>query len=231
MTASIKLTHWLRAGGSLALLLAFVWVLGYAVRQRLTHHELTVQLVADSPLTDLMHPDWAQLDLSRSLREIQQQVLLLPWVKDASVRRVWPNQLLLKIEPHQPLAHWGEDQVLSTEGHLVPLPAGSEVHGLPWVQAPAATAPMRVVRRLMQLQQAFAEMAREQIATLTIATLVLEDSQEWQVWTVHRGGIFFGATDFDGRLKRLKMHLSREVFTSAQVVDLRHPVGVARRGR
>jgi cell division protein FtsQ len=41
-----------------------------------------------------------------------------PWVKDAQVRRVWPNALSIKIEQHEALALWEDGRLVSTEGHL-----------------------------------------------------------------------------------------------------------------
>src|SRR5690349_12843 len=33
----------------------------------------------------------------------------VPWVRKATVRREWPNTLLVTIEEHEPLGTWGED--------------------------------------------------------------------------------------------------------------------------
>ena len=40
------------------------------------------------------------------------------WVRRASVRRVWPNQLSVKIEEHQPLALWNDNQMINTWGEV-----------------------------------------------------------------------------------------------------------------
>jgi cell division protein FtsQ len=39
-----------------------------------------------------------------------------PWVRHASVRRVWPNILRVQIEEQQPLALWNENQMINTWG-------------------------------------------------------------------------------------------------------------------
>ncbi len=41
-----------------------------------------------------------------------------PWVKDAQVRRVWPNALSIEIEQHKALALWEDGRLVSTEGEL-----------------------------------------------------------------------------------------------------------------
>ncbi|RJX31522.1 MAG: FtsQ-type POTRA domain-containing protein [Oxalobacter sp.] len=43
----------------------------------------------------------------------------VPWVRKASVRRDWPDQLVVSIEEHQALGTWGEEgQLLSTKGDV-----------------------------------------------------------------------------------------------------------------
>lgn len=41
-----------------------------------------------------------------------------PWVKDAQVRRVWPNALSIEIKQHKALALWEDGRLVSTEGVL-----------------------------------------------------------------------------------------------------------------
>lgn len=48
---------------------------------------------------------------------LQQQLLSLPWVKKISIRRVWPDQLVIHFEEHQAGALWA-DGIISTEGEL-----------------------------------------------------------------------------------------------------------------
>jgi cell division protein FtsQ len=43
----------------------------------------------------------------------------VPWVRKASVQREWPNQLVVTVEEHQPLATWDDDgRLLSAKGDL-----------------------------------------------------------------------------------------------------------------
>lgn len=43
----------------------------------------------------------------------------VPWVRKASVRREWPDQLIVTIEEHRPLGTWGEDgRLLSMKGDV-----------------------------------------------------------------------------------------------------------------
>lgn len=42
----------------------------------------------------------------------------MPWVRHASVRRVWPNELAVTLEEYKPLGTWGSDQLVSVDGEL-----------------------------------------------------------------------------------------------------------------
>lgn len=42
----------------------------------------------------------------------------VPWVRHASVRRVWPNQLAVSIEEYKPLATWNDGRLVSVDGEL-----------------------------------------------------------------------------------------------------------------
>lgn len=42
----------------------------------------------------------------------------VPWVRKASVRREWPNRLIVSIEEHQPLGTWGDDRLISVKGDV-----------------------------------------------------------------------------------------------------------------
>jgi cell division protein FtsQ len=55
----------------------------------------------------------ADLDAVRSAFEA------VPWVRKASVRREWPDKLVVSLEEHVPLGIWGEDgKLVSVEGEL-----------------------------------------------------------------------------------------------------------------
>lgn len=53
-----------------------------------------------------------------SVEHIKESVAQFPWVADASVRRVWPNQIIIQVAEKSPLARWNEGKLLSTSGQL-----------------------------------------------------------------------------------------------------------------
>ncbi|WP_372695302.1 cell division protein FtsQ/DivIB [Immundisolibacter sp.] len=66
-----------------------------------------------------------------------------PWVKQALVRRVWPNKLVVEIVGHRAVARWGNDGVLSDGGEVFAV-SGQALAELPLLSAPPGAKPLRV---------------------------------------------------------------------------------------
>lgn len=82
----------------------------------------------------------------------------VPWVRKATVRREWPNTLLVTIEEHQPLGTWGEDgRLVSVKGDVFTanLDEAEEDGELPEFAGPQGSA-AEVVARYAELQKWFA---------------------------------------------------------------------------
>ena len=54
-----------------------------------------------------------------NLESIRHAFEMVPWVRKASVRRAWPDRLVISLEEHSPLGTWGDDgQILSVRGEV-----------------------------------------------------------------------------------------------------------------
>ena len=75
---------------------------------------------------------------------IQRNVEELPWVKNAYVRRVWPESITVHVEEHKPVARWGDRSLLTDNFKLFAPPQLNgtvdsnlnEVDGLPVLYSP-----------------------------------------------------------------------------------------------
>ena len=55
---------------------------------------------------------------SIDLEKVRRGLESLPWVYAASLRRIWPDRLIIEIEEQKPIAHWGESGLLNRYGDV-----------------------------------------------------------------------------------------------------------------
>ncbi len=58
--------------------------------------------------------------LSADLDPIHRSVQSIPWVRRATVRRIWPNRLLVRIEEHKAVAMWTDGRLVNDAGEIFP---------------------------------------------------------------------------------------------------------------
>jgi cell division protein FtsQ len=104
------------------------------------------------------------------LNAVRSQFEAVPWVRHASVRRIWPNRLLVQIEEHRALALWGDAQLINTFGEPFTANLGeAEVDGqLPRLDGPDG-AHAQVLRRFDELQQ-WVQPSGRQVVALTLSS-------------------------------------------------------------
>jgi cell division protein FtsQ len=56
--------------------------------------------------------------LSTDLKAVHQALQSIPWVKSVSVRRIWPNRLLVRIEEQQAVGTWGQGRLVNHVGEV-----------------------------------------------------------------------------------------------------------------
>jgi cell division protein FtsQ len=160
---------------------------------------------------------------------------MVPWVQRASVRREWPNKLIVSIDEYRVLGAWGEQdgRLLSVDGYLFTANLDeAEAEGrLPQLLGPDDSA-HEVAARLADL--------RDWLAPLKLAPRELELSKRY-AWTarlnngitlklgrIHEREAFKVRVDrFVSAYPRLSAQLSARI----ESVDMRYPNGLAYRTR
>ncbi|MEJ2687268.1 MAG: cell division protein FtsQ/DivIB [Gammaproteobacteria bacterium] len=147
----------------------------------------------------------------------------LPWVESASVRRVWPDTLQLKVVEQKPIARWNKDSLINTQGAVFTPAAKTVPTGLPQLKGPAGLEPA-VLKQYRAMDKALAPLG------LTIAQLVEDQRRAWALRLSNGVELKLGRGETFPRLLRfvriypavLAGHVSRLVS-----VDMRYSNGFA----
>ncbi len=155
----------------------------------------------------------------------------LPWVRSASVRRQWPDRLVVRLEEHRALARWndeGGNRFVSVQGEAFNAPGETALGArLPLLTGPEGS--QREVARQYAL-------LLERLAVIGLAPQVLTLSPR-QAWTLRLSdglvveiGREQAAASVQTRIERFVAHYAATVGrlnTRVEVVDLRYPNGFA----
>lgn len=68
----------------------------------------------ESAVAEAVSGSFFGVDLERVRRKVER----LPWIESASVRRVWPDTLRVRVVEQVPLAYWGEDGLVNNRGEV-----------------------------------------------------------------------------------------------------------------
>ncbi len=156
----------------------------------------------------------------------------VPWVRRATVRREWPNKLIVTLEEHTPLGTWGDDgRLLSAKGDvfIANLAEAEEDGELPEFSGPEGSE-KEVVARFRELQSWFAP------ANLAPDSVQLSKRYAWTVklsngMTVELGREQSKTTlrERVDRLVQMYPQLVARLQDRIESVDMRYPNGMALR--
>lgn len=159
----------------------------------------------------------------------------VPWVKHASVRREWPNRLVVMVDEYVALGTWGsqEGRLVSVDGLLFTanLAEAEEEGTLPVLEGPDDSA--------RDVAQRFTDL-REWLAPLELTPRELSLSTRY-AWTARlENGIELNLgrvsarTDMKARIDRLASvypQLAQALPGRIEAIDLRYPNGMALKRR
>lgn len=79
--------------------------------------------------------------MTQDVNIIQSQIERLPWIKQASVRKQWPDELKIHLVEYVPIARWNDQHMVDAEGNTFSVPSdriGKQV--LPMLYGPEGSA-------------------------------------------------------------------------------------------
>jgi cell division protein FtsQ len=155
------------------------------------------------------------------LVRIRNQIEQLPWVESASVRRVWPDTLAVRVFEQIPLAYWGEEAMVNPQGEVFRPQRLPSLPGLVTLVGEEQSAE-RVTQGYLKMRTLL------QTAGLDLKRLRVDARQSWRIET--EGGLLLdlGRRDVMPRLSRfvqLYPFLKGQVELTPERVDLRYTNG------
>ncbi len=153
----------------------------------------------------------------------------VPWVRRATVRREWPDQLIVALEEHEALGTWGEDgRLLSTKGDVFTanLAEAEEDHALPEFSGPEGSE-KEVLARYVELSRWFTPI------NLMPQGLALSGRYAWTVRLSNGMSVALGreqtATTLRERVERLTGIYPQLVshLQNIDTIDMRYQNGLA----
>jgi len=151
----------------------------------------------------------------------------MPWVRHASVRRVWPNALAVTLQEYQPLGTWGSDQLVSVDGELFTANQGELDQDLPAFDGPDGSA-KEVVARYHDFQKWFAPIgAKPEQVTLSPRyawTVKLSNGMQVELGRERNSDTL---RDRTRRLTAAWSALTQRWGNDIEYADLRYPNGFA----
>lgn len=179
--------------------------------------------VDTNALQAALHPYMEDSFFSVDLSEVRQTTESMAWIDYASVRKEWPNTLVVSLQERIPVANWGKNQFLSAKGeiffaeHVQPNP------NLPTFIGMADQASL-IARHYVQMQAVLKD------AGLTIQALEMTDRVSM---TLKLNGDMSLVVDEKESLEKLQRFAAvYQLFTEEQRqqllrVDLRYENGLA----
>jgi cell division protein FtsQ len=144
----------------------------------------------------------------------------LPWARNVSIRRQWPDKIVVGIEEHQALARWGNIALVNTHGELF--------HAASDASLPVFYGPGNGVLEVTREYGTYRDVLNK--ADIQIAQVNLSPRRAWEIKTNQGMLIALGRIDMASRLEMfVKGYNStlKQLNVRIDYADLRYPNGFA----
>ena len=158
---------------------------------------------------------------SVDLERIREQLEQLPWIESASVRRVWPDTLKVRVVEQVPLAYWGSDGLVSQRGAVFRPETLPRLQGLAVLEGADESAP-RIVREYLRMRTLL------ETADLRLTHVRVDAREAWSLQTESGVELNLGRREVMPRLTRfvqLYPYLQEQMKRIPESVDLRYTNG------
>ncbi|MDF7667136.1 FtsQ-type POTRA domain-containing protein [Orbaceae bacterium ESL0727] len=179
--------------------------------------------------------------IAQDVDNIQQEVLRLPWVKQASIRKQWPDRLLVHVVEYVPAFYWNDLFLLDKDGEMFSVPLDRIINlQLPQLYGPEGKQKM-VLDEYRKLDNLSKQLATSQLM-LHIKAAIADERSAWQLFVKQCVANFcidnqdiklvLGSEDIEQRYQRfikLFPEIQARISDSERIVvaDLRYENGIS----
>ncbi len=179
--------------------------------------------IPNSLLLQVLRTHWRGSFFVFNNTQLRQAFMRLPWVKNVSMRRLWPDQLKISVVEQQPQATWQQKGVVNQTGQLFYPPVASIPKSLPHLLGPDASY-QQVLQKFHSIQTILATLG------LSVRSLRLSPRMAWHLELSNGIHVMMGRAGADDRFNRFVRLYPRLIGNNGAIVaavDLRYPNGIA----
>jgi cell division protein FtsQ len=129
-----------------------------------------------------------------NVEAIQRTLLEEPWVREVSVKRIWPDSILVDISEQTAVAQWGDEGLLNPDAVIF----YPELSSFP-PNLPVLTGPMNSSRQVLNM---FTRIQALLPAGIAVERLSLSDRRSWQLKIANGPEIRLGKSGVIARMQR-----------------------------
>lgn len=142
----------------------------------------------------------------------------LPWVREVSIRREWPDKIIVTIEEHQVIARWRNTGLVNNKGELF---NAAYQEDLPYFNGPK-----NFVKEITDNFFEINKILEKEL--MQIGTITLSERLSWEILTNNNIKIILGRKNISKKLSNFVEHYQtvlNEIDSRIEYVDLRYKDG------
>jgi cell division protein FtsQ len=147
----------------------------------------------------------------------------LQWVKNARMKRQWPNKVVVSIQEQVPVARLNGNLFVNSEGEVFEHAYAMEPEKLPVLNG-AVTRAGELLAQFAKLQTIL------EVGNIQLAELSVDERNTWTAETSEGIFLYLGSRDIESRLKRFLSVMKSDrapEWGKISSIDLRHSNGFA----
>lgn len=146
-----------------------------------------------------------------------------PWVRAVTLRKAWPDQLIVEVEEQRPVAFWGKERLMNQYGELFAAELPSMQGIFPTLYSPEDKG-REMGERFIQVREWL------QGLPLEISELTEDERGSWRMKVKEGPEVLIGVEDQARRVERFRVGFLQELagkLANVRRVDLRYTNGFA----